>query len=173
MKKVLLAIAVFALIAMLVPLAYAEKPIIQQVTGGGWFIDECPPANKCTFGFNAEDRGDGVFTGNVEFVDHGPNALEGTDKGWPHVHGYDITSLVVSGKFATIEGVCRLNGDPGPFSFRVIVEDNGEPGTLDRFRIELWTLGFGSMFYQAQGELGFTDPEHGGGNIVIHVPAPP
>ena len=146
------------LLASLVPMVLATKPIVQQVTGGGWYIG-CN-GNKCTFGFNAEQLEDGSFKGNVEFVDHGP--VDGYDKGYPHVHGYDITDLAVSETSAEIWGTCRLNGDNGPYDFYVYVEDNGEPGTYDWFYIAIPGIG-----YESGGELGF--PDNGGGNIQIHV----
>ncbi len=167
-------------LVMLAPVTFAEKPIIQQVTGGGWFLaaNNCSPEiSKKTFGFNAEDRGDGVFTGNVEYDEHDPwgpgFGFPEFDHGFPHVHGYEIDSLLITGNTAVIIGQCRLNGFPGPYGFRVTVVDNGEPGTEDTFSIRISTgipYSDSSMFYSASNELGF--PDNGGGNIQIHVPAP-
>ncbi len=160
MKKMLLTIAVFAALAFLVSSAFAASPIVQQVTGGGWFVG-CL-GTKCTFGFNAEENPEGELKGNVEFCDHGD--------GGPHVHGFEITGLAVSENTATIMGNCWLNGDRDTIlQFTVVVTDVGEPGTgtLDTFQISL------SNGYFTSGELGFpidpSDTEHGGGNIVIHV----
>ncbi len=167
-KTVLISFVLLSAMTLLVPMAFAEKPIVQQVTGGGWFLagTTCNPTeiSKKTFGFNAEDRGDGVFTGNVQFDEHDP--FGGFDHGYPHVHGYEITSLVIVGTTATIMGICRLNGDNTPRAFTVIVTDVGEPGTYDTFHIII-----PSISYETQGQLGF--PDNGGGNIQIHVPAPP
>ncbi len=166
MKKVLLAIAVVSLMAILVSSAYAASPIVQQVTGGGWFVG-CL-GTKCTFGFNAEENPAGEFKGDVEFVDHGD--------GYPHVHGYEITALTVNENTATIVGNCWLNGDKDTIrEFTVVVTDVGEPGTgtYDTFSLSIPSIG-----YYTIGELGFPIPgfpippegdEHGGGNIVIHV----
>lgn len=168
MKKIVISLVVVAFAAILISSAYAASPIVQQVTGGGWFISICS-GNKCTFGFNAQENPEGELKGNVEFVDHGP--VDGFDKGFPHVHGYEITALTVTETTATIEGECRLNGYPGPFPFIVYVEDNGEPGTYDWFRIQIYNLpaelGLWDNYYGAQGELGF--PDNGGGNIQTHV----
>jgi len=46
-----------------------------------------------------------------------------------------ISSFVVDGNVATIEGSCTLNGRP--CTFRVRVVDNGEPGRDDRFTIAI------------------------------------
>ena len=167
-KTILVSFVLLLAVTLLVPIAFAEKPIIQQVTGGGWFLagNNCNPEeiSKKTFGFNAEDRGDGVFTGNVEYDEHNP--WGDFDHGYPHVHGYEITSLFISGTTATIEGNCWINGDKDTVrAFTVVVTDVGEPGTYDTFSISI-----PSIPYSASGQLGF--PDNGGGNIQIHVPAP-
>jgi hypothetical protein len=156
-KTIIASFVLLSILALLVPMAKAATPIVQQVTGGGWILD-CH-GDKCTFGFNAEQLEDltGPLRGNVEYVDHGT--------GYPHVHGYEIDSLTIVGNQATITGKCRLNGDLGPYDFTVVVVDNGEPGTHDTFWIYI-----SGVNYLASGELGF--PDNGGGNIQIHVPAP-
>lgn len=169
MKKVIIALVVIAFAAAFVSSAYAKSPIVQQVTGGGWIM----AANMCegeeakkTFGFNAAERPDGTFVGNVEYVEHGP--FGGEDHGYPHVHGFEITNLEIDGNIATIYGNCWLNGDKGTIrTFKVTVMDVGEPGTYDTFGIQI-----PSINYYVWDELGFSDPEHGGGNIQIHVPEP-
>jgi hypothetical protein len=166
-KTTKFSLVLLSIFALLVPMVSAAKPIVQQVTGGGWiFNDTCgEEAAKKTFGFNAEELEDGTLRGNVEYVDHGP--FNGYDKGYPHVHGYEITYLAIDGNTAEIEGFCRLNGDPGPYFFEVFVIDEDEPGKHDWFQIWIPDIG-----YFAGAELGFDLERGGGGNIQIHVPAP-
>jgi hypothetical protein len=166
-KKVIITLVVIAFMAAFVSSTYAGSPIVQQVTGGGWIIahNVCGgEESKKTFGFNAAERPDGTFVGNVEYVEHNP--FGGEDHGYPHVHGFEITNLVITpdGTIAYIYGNCWLNGDKEIRAFEVTVMDVGEPGTLDTFAI--WIP---SLNYYAWHDLGFSDPEHGGGNIQIHV----
>ncbi len=144
------------MIALLAPIAFAATSIVKQVTGGGWIM--CNDIKK-TFGFNAEQLEDGTLRGNVEFVDHGT--------GYPHVHGYEITRLDISGNTAVIDGICRLNGDNTERPFVVIVIDRDEPGKHDYFEISIPSIG-----YFAGAELGFPGDAGGGGNIQVHIPAP-
>ena len=164
-KTIIASFVLLSIATLLAPMAIAATPIVEQVTGGGWYFSACD-GNKCTFGFNAEQLADGTWRGNVEFVDHGPQPAYDTLRGYPHVHGYEITNVEVTPTAATIWGNCRLNGDNGPYAFRVDVTDVGEPGTLDTFEIQVFGLPGGD--YISLGELGFTIPEHGGGNIQTH-----
>jgi hypothetical protein len=158
-KTIIVSFALLSMMALLVPMAFARRtPIVQQVTGGGWILYGCTEKTKRTFGFNAEELEDGTLRGNVEYVDHGT--------GYPHVHGYDITSLTIVGNEALIYGVCRLNGDPGPHAFEVFVRDVDEPGKHDWFQIWIEDIG-----YFAGAELGFPEDAGGGGNIQVHRPA--
>jgi hypothetical protein len=158
-KTIIVSFVLLSILALLVPMAKAATPIVQQVTGGGWILD-CH-GDKCTFGFNAEQLEDltGPLRGNVEYVDHGT--------GYPHVHGYEITALTITGNTAVIEGICRLNGDNTPRAFTVHVIDEDEPGKHDWFEIWIDSIG-----YHAGAELGFPHDAGGGGNIQIHRPAP-
>lgn len=163
MQKKFLILPIFLAVLMStssIATAFAAKPIVKQVTGGGWILDECLGEAKKTFGFNAEQLADGTLRGNVEYVDH--------ETGYPHVHGYDITALTISGNEATIYGTCRLNGDNTPRSFTVFVRDVNEPGKHDFFHIDIPSIGYWG--YWAEAELGFPLEAGGGGNIQIHVP---
>jgi len=157
------------MLALLVPMAFAPTPIVQQVTGGGWILVRATcrgkEESKKTFGFNAVELENGKFRGNVQYVDHG--AWADYEKGYPHVHGYDITDLTIVGNEAEIWGICRLNGDRTQRAFYVRVIDEDEPGKHDWFEIEI-----PSISYWAGAELGFPEEAGGGGNIQIHRPAP-
>jgi hypothetical protein len=168
-KTITVSFVLLSILALLVPMAFADtKPIVKQVTGGGWILasTSCEgEISKKTFGFNAEQLEDGTVRGNVEFVDHDP--FGGYERGYPHVHGYEIDTLTIVGNEATITGMCRLNGDPGPYAFTVVVRDEAEPGKHDWFEITIPAIN-----YHAAAELGFDLEAGGGGNIQVHVPAP-
>ncbi len=116
-----------------------------KVTGGGWING----ANgKSNFGFNAKDK-KGVVTGRITYdANNGGTKLKGT-----------VNSLRVTGTRAEFGGVCEYGGSAN-HTFKVVVEDNGEPGSNDRFTIEVFNLA-GIRVHSAGGVLG-------GGNIQIH-----
>jgi len=169
-KAIPVSFALLSMLTLLVPMVFAPTPIVKQVTGGGWILAQATckgkEVSKKTFGFNAEELEDGTLRGNVEYVDHG--AWDDYEKGYPHVHGYEITGLTINGKEAWIQGFCRLNGDPGPYAFEVHVIDEDEPGKHDWFEISIDP----PINYFVAAELGFPDDAGGGGNIQIHRPAP-
>jgi len=118
------------------------------VTGGG-FIIGTPSGAKGNFGVGGGIKNDGSLWGHLEYIDHGPNG--------PKVHGTSVTSYVIlSTNTRQIDGTAQVNGQDG-FTYKVVVKDNGEPGTDDSFSIQL------SNGYSAGGKLG-------GGNIKIHHP---
>lgn len=117
------------------------------VTGGG-FITGTPSGAKGNFGVAGGIK-NGSFWGHLEYIDHGPDG--------PKVHGTGVTNyLVLSTNTREIDGLAEVNGVDG-FTYKVVVTDNGEPGTNDSFSIQL------SNGYSAGGKLG-------GGNIKIHHP---
>jgi len=118
------------------------------VTGGG-FITGTPSGAKGNFGVGGGIKNDGSLWGHLEYIDHGPNG--------PKVHGTGVTNYVIrSTNTREIDGTAQVNGQDG-FTYKVVVKDNGEPGTNDSFSIQL------SNGYSAGGKLG-------GGNIKIHHP---
>jgi hypothetical protein len=118
------------------------------VTGGG-FITGTPSGAKGNFGVAGGIKNDGTFFGHLEFIDHGPKG--------PKVHGTGVTKYVIlSTNTREIDGTAEVNGQQG-FTYKVVVTDNGEPGTNDSFSIQL------SNGYSAGDKLG-------GGNIKIHHP---
>lgn len=142
-------------IAMIAPaanVAYAtggtpqKKPPCDRVTGGGYIYKAGAKATfAVNFGRNAKNE---LFV-QVNFIDHGA--------GGPRIKATGITSYT------------RVGADPGKrritgiatnkagdlFTFIVIVDDNGEPGTADTFSIAL------EGGYKAAGVLA-------GGNIQLH-----
>jgi hypothetical protein len=115
-----------------------------KVTGGG----QIAISSKASFGFNVMyQEGWDVPKGELQYVDYATKMI---------VHSHNMTSLVVSPDKtkATFEGICTINGVDG-FTYRVYVEDNGEPGKNDVFKITL------STGYSAGGTIL-------NGNIQIH-----
>src|SRR5712692_1171940 len=118
------------------------------VTGGG-FITGTPSGAKGNFGVGGGIKNDGSLWGHLAYIDHGPNG--------PKVHGTSVTNYVIlSTNTRQIDGTAQVNGQDG-FTYKVVVKDNGEPGTDDSLSIQL------SNGYSAGGKLG-------GGNIKIHHP---
>ncbi len=118
------------------------------VTGGG-FITGTPSGAKGNYGVAGGIKNDGTLWGHLEYIDHGPNG--------PKVHGTGVTKYaILSSTTREIDGLAQVNGMDG-FTYKVVVTDNGEPGTNDSFAIYL------SNGYWAGGKLG-------GGNIKIHHP---
>jgi serine protease AprX len=121
-----------------------------KVTNGGWII--AANGDRATFGGNAKSDGLGRASGNEEYQDHGPAT------------NINVKSIVISGiacsqdgKRATIFGLATVNGQ-GSHKFQIDVTDNGEPGTSDRYRMQLQ----GPAFYDSG------DQQLRGGNVQIH-----
>lgn len=118
----------------------AELLIVRGTAAGG----------KATFGFNAElVTGALAPTGDLTFNDHASKKS---------VKATSVDSFSAVGNKAIFSGRATVNGVPG-VSFYVEVEDLGEPGNLDTFRL---VLGDG---YAAAGTLtkGNIQVESGGG----------
>lgn len=112
------------------------------ITGGGWIAS----SGRDTFAVAGGLR-NGSLWGHLQYVDHSTGLK---------VKGTGVTSYAVTGTTSRhIGGTAEVNGSPG-FTYDVDVADNGEPGTLDTFRIAL------SNGYAAGAALG-------GGNIQLHV----
>lgn len=111
-----------------------------QVTGGGWITST---GGRVSFGFNA--KSDGVrIGGNCNVIDHATRT---------QVKCLTVDALVVAGTHATFTGQARVDGVVT--TYRIDVDDLGEPGVLDTFKIET------DSGYTAAGRLD-------GGNIQIH-----
>ncbi|RZN37494.1 MAG: PKD domain-containing protein [Methanophagales archaeon ANME-1-THS] len=119
-----------------------------KVTGGGcWIQSPGDPAKKANFGFVAKQEEFEDPSGNLQYIDH--------DTGMK-LHSDSIDSISASGTTATFTGTATIDGTSG-YNFTVYVEDNGEPGDNDYFKIEIPEHGN----YVAEGQLQ-------GGNIQIH-----
>ena len=92
------------------------------VTGGGWFGQ--PRKNFAVAG----GIKNGNFWGHLLYIDHGTGMK---------VKGTGVTAYTVTGTTSRhIEGTCEINGQPGG-NYAVDVDDQGEPGTADRFALAL------------------------------------
>ena|SRR3990170_398012 len=139
-KKYLMTSLTVVLVAvmagLLVPSAFACK-----ITGGGHGdVEGADGVPAGSFGFNVMYSSDrDVLKGDLEYIDHiiGMNVhawdMEGINvwEDWPS----NKPGPWLKGEFW---GPCAINGEMG-HSFYVYVEDYGEPGSLDKFYIELDT----------------------------------
>ena len=106
-----------------------------------WVIPQSTPGCKVTYGGRIEaDNGDkATFGGNAQalakgqeqYQDHGPAANL-------NVHSINVQAVTCSadGTQASIFGQATINGS-GTFLYRIDLEDLGEPGTSDTYRIRL------------------------------------
>ena len=97
-----------------------------KVTYGGRI--EAANGDKGTFGGNAKADG---LEGSENYQDHGPAADM-------HVKSVDVDAVVCSadGTSASIFGTATVDG-AGSFDYRIDVEDLGEPGSSDTYRIRV------------------------------------
>ena len=110
---------------------------IPRPTGGG----------TVSFGFNAKRKAAGA-DGRITY-DRGSGGLDlsGT-----------VTALTVDGSMATFSGPCTYSG--GTCGYRAVVEDHGEPGTNDRFALEVRSA-TGALVHSADSTLS-------SGNVQVH-----
>jgi len=98
-----------------------------KVTGGGQIPKVCAPEGKASFGFIiVYYAGDPAPKGELQYIDH---------ESGMKVHGHDMIYLKVSAdkKKAEFSGIDKYSGH----TFKVYVEDNGEPGKKDVFKIAI------------------------------------
>jgi hypothetical protein len=121
-----------------VPLVSAGK-----VTGGGW-IPSPGLTNQVSFGFEAQTNPNGLHA-TCTLIDHATKT---------QIKCTSIDTLVVTGTHASFTGNATVDGVTT--RYQIDVNDLGEPGTFDTFKIAL------SNGYVAGGTLL-------GGNIQIHT----
>lgn len=152
-KRIVLSIAGLALMVLMI--SQASACIEGKVTGGGHGKLPYPESTGIpggSFGFNVMyAEGMTAPKGELQYVDHATGM---------YVHGHTMTDMWVSADHtkAWFTGECTIDHVSG-FTFRVDVEDNGEPGSDDHFKIRLYD-GMG-MIYMAGNTLLC-------GNIQIH-----
>ena len=105
-----------------------------KVTGGGQIPVPDPDSNnqlatgtgRATFGFNSQpEKGctDGAAKGHFNYVNH----VTGL-----HVNGKVLNSVLIAPNTVQFSGECGTG-----CTFTVTVQDNGEPGTLDTFGLDV------------------------------------
>ncbi|TMG79621.1 MAG: hypothetical protein E6H75_00390 [Betaproteobacteria bacterium] len=129
------------------------------ITGGGWVITDS--GAKANFGAHGGCK-NGAFWGHVNVVDHSTNPPG-------HLRSTQITGYLMDPAFPNARDICGIGIINNTFTmrFRVRLEDNGEPGGLDRFGLRLE-----NGFDISTRELGPPGPSGGGGNIQLHKPNP-
>ena len=125
-----------------------------------WVIPQSTPGCKVTYGGRilAANGDKATFGGNAqvppkgqeEYQDHGPAADL-------NVHSINVQAVTCSadGTQASIFGQATINGS-GTFDYRIDLEDLGEPGTSDTYRIRL-SSGYDSGEQVLEG-----------GNVQVH-----
>jgi hypothetical protein len=116
-----------------------------KITNGGWII--AMNGDRASFGGNAKADADGNVTGNEEYQDHGPAQPM-------NLHGNVLVIVCNSATSATIFGEATIDGS-GSHIYRIDVQDNGEPGRNDRYRLRVNAYDSG-------------DQQLRGGNVQIH-----
>ena len=146
LKRIALLSVVLAMMVLTVPFVFGNgngpHPPGGKVTGGGQCIVEgCENIPCASFGFNAMWFSKDDFPkGELNYVDHTTGM---------HVHIHELEYLAVWESLpgnkpwpfqkAEFWGPCTIDGVEDDYYAWVYVEDNGEPGTLDKFKITLNT----------------------------------
>jgi hypothetical protein len=135
------------------------------ITGGGWVIGDS--GNFVNFGAHGGCK-HGQFWGHVNVLDHAytpPGHLRSTS-----ITGYlmDTNPAYPHAREICGEGVVELNGSTSTVRFRVRMEDNGEPGGLDRFGLRVRYEDGSGEYVLSTRELGPPGATGGGGNIQLH-----
>jgi hypothetical protein len=126
------------------------------ITGGGWIIGNS--GQFINFGAHGGCK-NGQFWGHVNILDHStspPGHLRSTS-----ITGYLFDPAFPNARDICGTGIVDYNGSSFNVTFRVRMEDNGEPGAgVDRFGVRLST-GYDQSTRVLQG-----------GNIQLHKPNP-
>ncbi len=126
------------------------------ITGGGFVFNDS--GARVNFGAHGGCK-NGAFWGHVNALDHSYNPPA-------HLRSTNITGYLMDPAFPNARDICGqgvldVNGSTSTVSFRVRMEDNGEPGAgSDRFGLHL------SNGYDLTTRILV------GGNIQLHKPNP-
>lgn len=129
------------------------------ITGGGWVLTDS--GEQANFGSHGGCK-NGAFWGHVNFLDHNFTPPF-------HVRSTSITGYMMDPAYPNARDICgtAVTNTDENVTFRVRMEDNGEPGGSDRFGIRL-----SNGYLLTARELGPPGPTGGGGNIQLHKPNP-
>jgi hypothetical protein len=111
---------------------FARVSLGRKTTGGGWLADG--KGGKLNFGFHAEDT-DAGLVGELELNDAAPGVrIQLSDVTYLGAVGDGCGAFAGAGSLE-LDGTGTYNGVAGA-SFRVCVQDNGDPGVgVDRFSL--------------------------------------
>ena len=114
-----------------------------KISDGGWIT--ALNTDMATFGGNAKVSLSGVSSGQQEYQDHGP-VLPLTAK------AIDVQAVVCSADRtrSSLFGNATVNGS-GSFEYEIDLQDNGEPGTNDMYRIFIPGAPYDSGLQKLQG----------------------
>lgn len=101
------------------------------------------------------------FWGEVNYVDHEHNF---------HLKSTQITGYLFDPALPNARDICgkaRVNDSAFEVSFRIHLEDNGEPGSNDRFGIVIDNWNAPTRFYTVSSRK-LANGEGGGGNVQLH-----
>jgi len=107
-----------------------------KISDGGWILTPCNDVG--TFGGNAKVSSSGVATGQQEYQDHGPLSQL-------TVNTIDVQAVTCNDNRdkASVFGHASVDGT-GSHEYEIDLEDNGEPGTSDKYRIFVPDIGYES-----------------------------
>jgi len=111
---------------------------------------------KATGGFNVHVD-DGYPKGNLEYQDHGAGL---------NFKSIAVTSVGSANSCVNFEGYVHKDGE-GRYRFNATACDNGEPGTLDTFALEVFDAS-GALIYQRGDVVSGSSELLSGGNIQQH-----
>jgi hypothetical protein len=114
-----------------------------QINDGGWIV--ALNTDVATFGGNAKVSSSGIATGNQEYHDHGP--LQPNT-----VNTIDVQAVTCSSDrtAASIFGHATVDGS-GSFEYEIDLQDNGEPGVNDMYRMFIPGIAYDSGLRTLQG----------------------
>ena len=149
------------MLAISVPMQ-AQAHMVQApcdfITSGGFvYKDNGAMANFAADGGCKHDD----FWGEVNYVDHEHNF---------HLKSTQITGYLFDPALPNARDICgkaRVNDSAFEVSFRIHLEDNGEPGSNDRFGIVIDNWNAPTRFYTVSSRK-LANGEGGGGNVQLH-----
>jgi hypothetical protein len=114
-----------------------------KISDGGWIV--ALNTEVGTFGGNAKVSSSGISTGNQEYHDHGP--LQAIT-----VNTIDVQAVTCSDDRtrASIFGHATVDGS-GSYEYEIDLQDNGEPGVDDMYRIFIPGIAYESGLRTLQG----------------------
>ena len=128
------------------------------VTGGGFVFKD--NGERINYGVHGGCK-HGEFWGHVNFVDHEDGL---------HFSSTRITGYVWDPAMPNSRDICgkaTVNDSAYEVSFRIHLEDNGEPGVNDKFGIVIDNWNAPTRFYTVSSRK-LANGEGGGGNVQLH-----